>query len=405
MSSPLFPNDPQFWFETERALGHAAYGGADSGEVLAIVEGITESDYESWYAGWNTAAERLLDAARAAEAAGHAVTARDDHLRASNYFRAAEFFLHGNPDDPRIDQCYGNGVAAFRSAMAVLGTVEPVQIPYDGVELSGYFYRSALPGDRPTLIMHNGFDGPVEELYFYGAAAAQERGFHVLAFDGPGQPSARRRYGLTFRPDWEHVVTPVLDWLLTQTDRHVDPSRIGLLGISMGGYLAPRAAAFEHRLAACIAVDGAYDLGLLSIQNSPYDRPKTEELLRAKSSPEFDASIDAAMKSSPVARWAMVQGVYAMGVDTPREFLASYLDYSLANGIAEQITCPTLVCKAENDVFYQGQAELLLAHLTCPATFFSFTAAEGAGAHCHSGAQRYAFGRILDWLDDTLKPA
>ena len=75
--------------------------------------------------------------------------------------------------------------------------------------LPGYFYRASdQPG--PTVIMFNGFDGSVEEMHFFGAVAAVERGYHVLCFDGPGQPGTRHRHGLGFRPDWEHVVTPVV---------------------------------------------------------------------------------------------------------------------------------------------------------------------------------------------------
>ena len=79
------------------------------------------------------------------------------------------------------------------------------------------------------------------------------------------------------------------------------------------------------------------------------------------------------------------------------------LEYHLRNGIAEQISCPTLVLDAEEDMFFKGQPEELYEHLTCPKTFLRFTAAEGAGAHCQVGAQRLAFGRIYDWLDDTLR--
>jgi hypothetical protein len=80
----------------------------------------------------------------------------------------------------------------------------------------------------------------------------------------------------------------------------------------------------------------------------------------------------------------------------------SYLDYTLASGVAEQITCPTLVCDAERDIFFAGQPRELFDHLTCPRTLLRFTNAEGAGAHCQTGAQRLACARIYDWLDDTL---
>ncbi|MFJ4321203.1 hypothetical protein ACIP46_38935 [Streptomyces lavendulae] len=108
------------------------------------------------------------------------------------------------------------------------------------------------------------------------------------------------------------------------------------------------------------------------------------------------------MAKDPIARWALNHGMYVMGVDTPRAFNASYLDYTLADGIAEKIQCPTLVCDAAEDEFFKGQPEQLYEHLTCPKTLMLFTAAEGAGAHCHPGAMRHAIARIYDWLGDTL---
>ncbi len=401
----LFTDDPQFWYETQRALGHSAYGGAEVGEVLATAARITAGDYDSWHDEWTATADRVAAEAEAAALRGHRTTAASGLLRASNYYRSAEFFLHGDPADPRIDAAYDRSVAAFRHALRLLDAdVEPVTIPYEGTVLHGYFYRAATaPGDgpRPTVVMHNGFDGTAEELHFFGAAAAVARGYHVLTFDGPGQPAALRHDGLVFRADWQHVVTPVLDWLLT-TRAEVDPERVALLGISMGGLLAPRAAADEHRLAACIAVDGVYDLGIIATREMPMPREQAEALLRAPDMPEIDAALDAMMAQDPTARWAMTHGMYVTGTPTPRAFLARYLDFSLADGVAERITCPTLVCEAEEDLFFAGQPELLFEHLTAARTLLRFTADEGAGAHCHSGAQRLAFGRIYDWLDEVL---
>ncbi|WP_043468508.1 S9 family peptidase [Kitasatospora sp. MBT66] len=402
MKQLLFPNNVQFWYETLRSMSHIAYGGADFGEVVSTAERIVEGDYASWYTEWLATADRVSGQAEKALAAGHRVSARDGFLRASNYYRSAEFFLHGHPCDPRHDHAYDRSVDCFRSAAALFTPIiEPVEIPYEGTTLPGYLYRVDDSGTpRPTLIMHNGFDGTAEELHFFGAMAGVERGYTVLVFDGPGMPGPRHHEGLVFRPDWENVVTPVVDFAEKLPD--VDNSRIALLGISMGGVLAPRAAAFEHRLAALVAVDGLYDLGETSVRNIPGTREEAERLLRAPSAPELDAALEEIMAKDPIARWAINHGMYVMGVDTPRAFNASYLDYTLAGGIAERIQCPTLVCDAEQDMFFKGQPEQLYDHLACPRTLMLFTAEEGAGAHCHPGAMRLTQARIYDWLDETL---
>jgi pimeloyl-ACP methyl ester carboxylesterase len=396
MKQIMFPEDPQFWFETLRLFGHAAYGGADFGEVLAAASQVTPGDYDSWHDAYRALADRLY--AEAADAGP--VTARDLLLRASTYYFSAEFFLHGDPADPRIAAAYDRSVECFRRA----GVAEPVEIPYEGTVLQGYFYRAPGDGPKPLLIMHSGFDGSAEELHFMGAGAGAERGYHVLTFDGPGQPSALRGEKLVFRPDWENVVTPVVDFALGLDG--VDPARIALLGVSLGGELAPRAAAFEPRLAALVAVDGVYDAGAAVTGLLPGDRAEIVRRAHAPEDPEFDALLLAGRQASPTLRWACDHGRYVMGAATDREFVAKYLEYTLEDGVAEKIACPTLVCEAADDLFFGGETETeprrLYAHLTAPKTLLTFTAEEGADAHCHVGAQRLAAGRIYDWLDRTL---
>ncbi|MEU5539871.1 alpha/beta fold hydrolase [Streptomyces sp. NPDC020362] len=403
MERLLFPGDAQFWYETLRSFGHIAYGGADFGEVVATSRRITEGDYGSWHDAWLATADRLAEDAAWALDAGHPVSARDGFLRASNYYRSAEFFLHGHPCDPRHEHAYERSVACFRSAAALFSPrIEPVQIPYEGTTLPGYLYRADTSGDpRPTVVMHNGFDGTAEEMHFFGAMAGVERGYTVLAFDGPGQPGPLHREGLVFRPDWENVVGPVLDFAMKRPE--VDSRRVALLGNSMGGLLAPRAAAFDHRLAAVVALDGVYDLGPAVTNLLPGERSETERRLRADSDPELDALLDRMTTENPVLRWAIHHGMYVMGAATPRAFGAAYLDYHLRDGIASQIRCPALICEAAEDLFFAGQARQLYDDLTCPKTFLEFTAEEGADAHCQAGAQRLALARIYDWLDDRLE--
>ena len=172
----------------------------------------------------------------------------------------------------------------------------------------------------------------------------------------------------------------------------------------MGGELAPRAAAFEPRLAACIANDGLYDYAAPYLAAvPPTQRDVFLTMIKAPAGPSpLDQLLAGTMKSSPTARWSFIHGMYSFGVSTPRAYLAAVLTYNLRDGIAERIRCPTLVCDAQGDLFFKGQPQALYDHLTCKKTMLTFTEAEGAGAHCEVGAGRLAFARIFDWLDETL---
>ncbi len=396
----LFPDNIQFWYETLRAFGAAGYGGSEFGEVLATAARIKSGDFDSWYEEWSRSGEKVALEAAGQLASGHRISARDSFLRASTYHRLSEFFLHGNPRDPRIASAYQKSIECYKACARLYDPpIDPVEIPYEQTTLPGYFHRiDNSDRKRPLLIIHSGFDGSAEEVHIDGARAAVERGYNVLAFDGPGQFGPLHREGLTFRPDWEKVVTPVVDFGLKLPG--VDPEKIALMGISFGGELAPRAAAFEKRIAALIANDGVYDYGAANLSQVPAEmRPAVVEMLMAKEAPELDQMIKASMKASPTADWAITHGMYAMGSPTPRAYLAAAQAFHLRDGIAEAISCPTLVCEAEGDMFFKGQPQELFDHLTCPKTLMRFTESEGAGSHCQVGAHRLAFARMYDWLD------
>ncbi|MEU8362877.1 hypothetical protein AB0C27_43360 [Nonomuraea sp. NPDC048882] len=247
---------------------------------------------------------------------GHPVSARDGFLRASNHYCSAGFFLHGDPGDPRIDAAYTRQATCFRAYAKLVEHIEPIQIPYEPAALKGYFYRGTRGA---TVIMHNGFDGSAEEMHFFAAAALHERGFNVLVFDGPGQPAAMRA-GMHLRPGWEPVVTPVLDWLHA-SPYDIDPDRVALLGVSMGGLLAPRAAAFEPRIKALIAFDGVYDMGAAIAAYLGGDHVAARTALRH---PEADTVIGAMMAHNPVARWAFGHGTWVSG-STPAGYALKML--------------------------------------------------------------------------------
>jgi hypothetical protein len=173
------------------------------------------------------------------------------------------------------------------------------------------------------------------------------------------------------------VVSPVIDWAAGLPE--VDPERIALFGNSMSVGLAPRSAAFEPRIRALICIDGIYDIGWAYAGRIGLG-DDTERGLTAPADDEPDAALVQVMAASPRIRWAMRQGMWSFGVTAPRAFLAGSLPCNLRDGIAESITCPVFVGKAESDEFFKGQPEQLAAHLKALHTLAAFTGAEGASA-------------------------
>ncbi|KAL0765658.1 hypothetical protein CaCOL14_011882 [Colletotrichum acutatum] len=254
----LSPDD-SFHFELLRLLAHATYGGADVGEVLAIAKQIDESG--------------LI---------------RDAMFRASTYYRAADFYLHGNWEDPRILSLWGKQTACFDQAIS----------------------RLPSPG-----FLGNGYDGSMEEMYHQYGAGILERGWNVLCYDGPGQICARRYQGIGFTHEWETVVSPVLDFL--ETLPIVNMKQIGIVGNSMAGLLAARAAAFDHRIAAVFSIDGLFNL----MDTPVFDIEKG--LARYSGVQDFAAAEKIFTDPSvpTTARWALSHGSWAFKVRTPAEYL------------------------------------------------------------------------------------
>jgi len=393
--------DPSFSYELLRVLGYAASGGADIGECLSTASRIQEGDFESWYTEWSKTAERVEALAAASLARGSHQSACEAYLRASSYYRSAEFYLHTTPGDERGLPTWEKSRSCFRQALKLLAyPCEEVEIPYEGTTLPGYFYRvDPSPTPRPTLIVHGGYDSTGEELYFMHAFAALQRGYNCLTFEGPGQGSVIRLQHVPFRPDWEAVVAPVVDYLGTQPS--VDPDHLALLGVSFGGYLAPRAAAYEHRLTACIAVDGLYSFSESIQRYFPRSFAEPSQTQEQDLEALSLAAAEALMQRSITLRWAITQGLWTFGVPSVYAYMKLTSAYTM-EGIAGQITCPTLICDGEHDQFFAGQAKKLYDALTCTKSYHLFSEEEGAGEHCQAGAILRLNQEVFEWLDEVF---
>jgi predicted alpha/beta-fold hydrolase len=388
------------------ALGYIPYGGADLGEVQAVAQAVGDGDESAFYAAWIAAADRMTAEADSALAKGHRNSARELLLRASTFYVGSYHPLYGDPVDPRLLAAFRKQVAALDKALALSDApIQPLRIPFGDVTMPAYLVPAAGRERevRPLLILTNGYDGTITDMYFASAVAALQRGYHVLMFDGPGQGEMLYEQGIPMRPDWETVVAAVVDFALTQPI--VDPARIALSGWSLGGHLAPRAASGEHRLAALIA-----DPGLWSIAGGfrAYAIKLGATPEAAANLGEMDQSVIDKMEhviaGDRKLRWSFMQrGYWVHGVDNLRDYLRAVEMFTM-DGRAESIRCPTLMTLAELDPL-SASAQSFFDVLRCPKTLLRFTAAEGAGGHVEMMNRSLLNRRSLDWLEEQFRAA
>jgi len=405
--------DEDFHFELLRVLALAPYGGSDISETLLATNNIVPGSFDSFTAAFTALAGRAFQRAQAIDAAKHPVSAREALFRAATYYRSADFFVRANWSDPRINSVWASALDAFQRAAKLYPTpARTFRIPTKhAFTIPGYFFPAAAaategpPGHprhrRPTLILGNGYDGAQEEMWHVVGAAAHERGLNVVLYEGPGQPTVRRatQGGAAFIPQWERVVTPLLDWVLQQPE--VDGDAVGLLGLSLGGYLAPRAAAFEHRLAAVMAIDGMHDFSA-GILPALAAHPVLGPLWAAGNATAFDGVMRAALPGLPTqARWFFQQGMWAFNTTSPFGLLTQMKAYKLTADVVKGIRCPAFVADADHDVQLNGQGKVLADMIGEKATFHEFKAADGAGEHCSVGALGLQSQVVLDWFLDV----
>lgn len=325
--------------------------------------------FEDWVDAFNELADR-------AEAQGR--------LRnAAFYVRAAEFFTP--PDTPKRRATYERFVSLFDRAFADEG-IERHEVPYrDGV-LPAARLRARGP-ERGTVLLFGGFDSLIEEFFVVWRTLA-EAGLDVIAFEGPGQGGARTRHGLCFEHDWEHPVGAVLD--------HFGLEQADLVGMSMGGYWALRAAGREPRIRRVVAWAAVYDW----LEKLPrLVRPFVRWLCRRRSFMRW--SIGLRMRLFPILAHVVSQTLYISGkndlADVPSWFLGMNADHLGSHRVTQDV----LLMLGEADAFQSPQLGYAQARALTQArsvTTRLFTRAEQAHTHCQIGNLPLAATELATWL-------
>jgi dipeptidyl aminopeptidase/acylaminoacyl peptidase len=386
LSFNYFPDNYRWSHGLLIGLNMAPWGGAEIGEVNRIGLRLKKhvGDDDAWFREWTREARAVEDRGRERLAEGHVTSGAQYLQRASAYYHVGERFLQ--PKSKAGNEAYMRGVQALRDAATHIRRprLEHVEIPYDGASLPA-IYVHAEPANRsgkaPAMVFFDGLDVTKEIQYFKGVADLAARGIACLIVDGPGNGESVRFRNFYLRHDSEHYAASAFDYLSRR--REVDATRIGVMAISLGGYYAPRAAAFDERFACCIAWGAQWDYRKIWAD-------RFERLARADT------------PSLSVA-WQHIAWVLNAG---SQDDVLKRLEPFKLDGVVQKIKCPFLMLHGEGD----EQIPLPEAQKCFDAvgskdkTFKLFTRDEGGYHHCQIDNQSICSAYMWDWLEQVLQP-
>lgn len=361
------------------AIEMIPFGAAAMGEIDRVGQRLKNrvGDNAAWFEEWTRMGEALERRAEEEVKLGHQLSAGTYYLHAATYYGYGERYLH--PGEAKFAvyrrhlKCFAEGVKRRHPDM------ERVEVPYEGTTLPAWFLRGqGVTRNAPTVVLFNGLDGSKEVTVMYGGLELAARGINTLAIDGPGQGEALRLQNIVSRYDFEVAGTAAYEYVARRPE--VDPRRVAIAGVSMGGYLAPRACAFEPRYAACVAWGGHYDYHEAWIRR----RKEMESGGTKVSAPHFHL-------------------MWVLGVPDMDAAMAKLKDYTLA-GVADKITCPFLVVHGESDsIVPVAYAKRLYDAVNSKnKTLRIFTAEEGGAEHCQGDNRMLGANYVADWVADNL---
>jgi dienelactone hydrolase len=336
--------------------------------------------HAAWIEAWAALARRVEEFAARDETAGHRWSAGRKYLRASVYWFTAERMA--SHKTPAKRELYDAMTRCFARAVALRDEpLEFVSIPYEGTTLPALLYRAPQAGPRPAMIHFDGFDVTKEWMHLCGISREfAHRGISTLMVDHPGIGAALRLQGMPMNHDSERWARAAMDWLETRND--IDARRVGVIAMSLGGYYAPRAAAFEQRLACCVAWGARWD------NDGSHGR-----MLRDPDAPRS------------VTGW-VDHALWYYGAANTGEAAEKIARMTLQD-VAGKITCPLLVAHGANDrqvPLEQAERTVREATRSRRAELRLFHADEGGVEHCSGDQFSVAIDAMTDWVADILQP-
>lgn len=312
---------------------------------------------------------------------------------AIGYYRMSEFFMYdGDPEKKKYYQKATDMFYDYYKEYFASGKVERYEIAYEDIFLP-VMHIKAAGETKDVILLHGGNDSYYEEFFFPMLYLA-ENGFEVYLFEGPGQGGVMRLQGKHFTYQWEKPVKAILDYFYLDN--------VTIIGASLGGMLAPRAAAFDKRIQRIIAwsvFTNFQEVLLNSI--SPQKGKLFQVLLKLNIAPLINAAMNAAAKKDELIRWGLRHGMYAYEAKSPYEYAVKMNDYQMIN-IADKVTQDVLIVGASRDHFIDYTtvgAEISALKNVRSLTFRLFTDKENACNHCNCGNVELTFDTFMSWIE------
>jgi len=378
----MFPGNYTWSLATNMAISSSMWGGGELGEIYKVCATLKDKVGMgiAWFTEWKNMGDRVVALAEKAQNSGHLQTASAAFMRAANYLQIGERLLQ--PRTAESQQAYARSVELFKRELSNVPflSIESVEVPFEGGKsLPAYFVKAKQPASAkwPTVVFFDGLDVTKEIQYFIGVPELIKRGMACLIADGPGNGESIRFRGMPARYDTNVAGTATVDYLESRPD--VDKDRLAVMGISLGGYYAPRCAAFEKRFKACVAWGAQYDY---------------HAIWKRRIEQAFQASLSVPGEHI----------TWFLGVSTLEEALKKLEKFTL-QGVAEKIECPFLVTHGEADAQIPMEyARKLFAEVRSKdKTLKVFTVDEGGSMHCQVDNLTIGVAYIGDWLSDKLK--
>jgi pimeloyl-ACP methyl ester carboxylesterase len=309
---------------------------------------------------------------------------------AMGLYRAAEFFM--NPADPDRKMVIEKFLLFFYQSK-MDKNLEEISVPYENNQLHGFRLMPTI-SPKGTVIIHGGFDSYIEEFYTLGAAICEE-GYEVIMFDGPGQGSTLMFEKLPMTHEWEKPVAAVLDYIRAEN--------VTLIGISLGGYLAVRAASLDKRIQRVIAYDVMLDFfDCITSRRGKVAAVVMRYLVKLQMAFVLNAAAKILMKRDMYSQWGIAQGMHVMGCKTPYEFFLKLKQYN-GYAVSARITGDVLIMAGTEDHFVpmtQFYKQLTLLTAAKSVTGRIFTEREQAQSHCQIGNLGLAAKYMLGWIEE-----